>query len=157
MLKDIERVRREALDPQRSHQGKNVVDGWALNLLVAFGLRFFRGPLPDRPPEEVIPNFPPGGVFTPRESTRFGIKRRVPMYLRTMNAEGDRLWVGRRLGPVINFVLLAGFFYLVIVPYGVVARQLGAASIRKRPDPGTHSYWTPVKRQATAETYPDLF
>lgn len=97
VLKEIERVRREAVSPERTHDEKSVVDGWALNLLVAFGLRFYLGPLADRQPEEVVPNFPPGGVFEPRDATRFGIKRRVPIYLRTMNAEGDRLWAGKRL------------------------------------------------------------
>ena len=82
----------------------------------------------------------------------------APAFLMPLNRVFS--WVGRRLGPVINFVLLAVFFYLVIVPFGVVARRLGklgADSIRKQPDAGTDSYWTPVKRQATAETYPDMF
>jgi deferrochelatase/peroxidase EfeB len=98
VLKEIEEVRREAMAPDREHDGRGVVDGWALNLLVAFGLRFFLGPLADREPEEPVPNFPPGGIFTPRHPRRFEIKdRKVPIYLRKMNAEGDRLFVGRRL------------------------------------------------------------
>lgn len=98
VLKVLGDVEREVLDPKREHEGKGVVDGWALSLLVSFGLRFFLGPLPGRQPEEVVPNFPPGGVFTPRHPSRFGIEnRQVPLYLRTMNAEGDRLFVGRRL------------------------------------------------------------
>jgi deferrochelatase/peroxidase EfeB len=98
MLTELDAVRREAVDPDRQFNGRSVVDGWALNLLVGFGLRFFLGPLADRQPEEVIPNFPPGGVFTPRSPNRFDIMdRAVPLYLRTMNAAGDREWVGRRL------------------------------------------------------------
>lgn len=97
VLTEIEHVRRAALDPERTHEGRRVVADDGLNLLVAFGLPFFRGPLAGRGAEEVVPNFPPGGVFTPREPTRFGIRRNVPIYLRTMNAEGDRLFVGRRL------------------------------------------------------------
>ena len=98
LLSDVDAVRRELVDPDRQFNGLSVVDGWGLNLLVAFGLRFFLGPLASRQPEEVIPNFPPGGVFTPRQPTRFGITgRAVPLYLRTMNAAGDRDFVGRRL------------------------------------------------------------
>ena len=98
VLKDLEQVQLGAVDPDRQHDGQSVVDGWALNLLVGFGLRFFLGPHKDRQPEEVIQNFPPGGVFNPREPTRFGIKdRKVPMYLRTMNATGDLEWVANRL------------------------------------------------------------
>ena len=98
VLEDLEAVQREAVDPDREFGGKSVVDGWALNLLVAFGLRFFLGPLADRKPEEAIPNFPPGGVFALRHPTRFDIAdRQVPVYLRTMAAAGDREAVAARL------------------------------------------------------------
>src|SRR5262249_14930928 len=36
-------------------------------------------------------------TFSPRKPTRFGIDRGVPLYLRTMNAAGDRDWVASRL------------------------------------------------------------
>ena len=98
VLRDLEEVYRCAAGPERQHNGKGVVDGWALNLLVSFGLRFFLGPLDGRQPEEPIANFPPGGVFTPRHPTRFGMSdRSVPLYLRTMAAAGDREFVGARL------------------------------------------------------------
>ena len=67
-----------------------VVADYGLNLLVGFGLRFFAGPLDRRQPEEAVPNFPPGGTFAPRKPTRFDIERGVPLYLRTMNASGDK-------------------------------------------------------------------
>src|SRR5262249_13033392 len=74
------------------------VRDWGLNLLVGFGLRFFLGPLDARPPEERIPNFPPGGAFTPRTPTRFGMTdRRVPLYLPTMNGAGDDAWIRKQL------------------------------------------------------------
>ena len=71
----------------------------------------------------------------------------------------NRAWsrVGHRIGALINWILLGGFFYLVILPFGLPARLLGRDSIQKRPDPGAGSYWTPVTRQATPETYPDMF
>lgn len=103
VLKDIERVGREAMDPERTLDDRKVVEGWALNLLVGFGLPFFLGPLEQRGTEEPVQNFPPGGVFKPRMPTRFGIaNRHVPLYLRTMNADGDRLFVGRRLAKELG-------------------------------------------------------
>jgi len=108
-LQALEAVSREKLSPTRVHgvePGKSdnplspqfVVRDLALNLLVGFGLRFFLGPLGQRTSEEPIPNFPPGGVFAPRNPTRFGITgRHVPLYLRTMNAAGDDVWIRKRL------------------------------------------------------------
>src|SRR5262249_38291503 len=75
---------------------REAVADLGLNLLVAFGLPFFLGPLEGRGGEEPIPNFPPGGVFQPRVPTRFGITdRHVPLYLRTMNGTGDKEWVAK--------------------------------------------------------------
>lgn len=107
-LTAIEDVRREKMDPTRTH-GKVlpraetelplVVRDLNLHLLTGFGLRFFLGTLKDRKDDEAIPNFPPGGVFRPRPVKRFAIRdRNVPHYLRTMNATGDRDWIAKRLG-----------------------------------------------------------
>jgi deferrochelatase/peroxidase EfeB len=108
-LSDLEAVYRSATGPERTHDGKGVVDGWALNLLVGFGLRFFLGPLDGRPSEEPVPNFPPGGVFAPRRPTRFGIEDRpVPLYLRTMAAAGDREFVAARMAAATGKEPAAG-------------------------------------------------
>src|SRR5579859_3530437 len=106
VLKAIQAVQKEKMDPVRTFANVHLPDGGRrpqlvvedlrLNLLVAFGLRFFLGPLGSkgRQNEEGIPNFPPGGVFTPRKAARFGMKDRyVPMYLRTMAAAGDQDWI----------------------------------------------------------------
>jgi deferrochelatase/peroxidase EfeB len=93
ILKAIEAVRREHARPRRE-------DG--LNLLVAFGLPFFLGKLEQRGQEEAIQNFPPGGVFKPRVPTRFGIDRNTPIYLRTMAAAGDDVFVKRRLAATLG-------------------------------------------------------
>lgn len=106
VLKEIQRVQDDKMNPLRTFAHKHEADGTKspqfvvadlhLNLLVAFGLRFFLGPIGSkgRQNEEGIPNFPPGGVYTPRTPTRFGMKDRVvPMYLRTMNAVGDQGWI----------------------------------------------------------------
>jgi deferrochelatase/peroxidase EfeB len=107
-LKAIAAVSARKLDPARhfgvlrDHEGtavdqRLVVRDLALNLLVGFGERFFLGDLETRPAEELIPNFPPGGTFKPRVAARFGLKCPVPLYLRTMNASGDRDFVAKRL------------------------------------------------------------
>lgn len=110
VLRDIQSVQDEKMDPLRTFSHVRLPDGTRrpqlvvgdlhLNLLVGFGLRFFLGPIgsPGRAAEEQVPNFPPGGVFTPRPATRFGMKDRfVPLYLRTMNAAGDRDWIASLL------------------------------------------------------------
>lgn len=71
----------------------------------------------------------------------------------------NRLWnrAGRRIGLVSNGVLLGGFYFGVVVPFGLAARALHLSTLRKRPDPTVETYWTAVVRQATPDTYPDLF
>jgi deferrochelatase/peroxidase EfeB len=110
VLKGLQAVIDEKIAPQRSFGSRRQPDGTRrplmvvgdlhLNLLVAFGLSFFLGPLgsPARDNEETIPNFPPGGTFTARTPSRFSMKdRAVPMYLRTMGAAGDQDWVSADL------------------------------------------------------------
>jgi Dyp-type peroxidase family len=109
VLQALEAVRREKMDPSRVHGeqriGENngsgtklVVKDHKLNLLVGFGLPFFLGRIEGRGQEEQIPNFPPGGSFEPRVATRFGMADRfVPLYLRTMNASGDRELIAQKL------------------------------------------------------------
>ena len=107
-LKVIAAVSAKKLDTGRcfgimhDHEGTAVderlaVRDLALNLLVGFGLRFFLGDLKARPAEDPFPNFPPGGTFQPRSPARFGITTQVPLYLRTMNAAGDKDFVAKRL------------------------------------------------------------
>ena len=71
----------------------------------------------------------------------------------------NRLWtrLGRRIAIASNYVLLGSFFYLMILPFGLVGRLLRRSSLPKRPDPEADSYWTPVRRQATEDTYSDMF
>jgi deferrochelatase/peroxidase EfeB len=109
-LKALQAVQDEKMDPERTFATRRLADGTRrpqlvvadlrLNLLVAFGLRFFLGPLGSagRQNEQAIPNFPPGGSFTQRAPVRFGMKDRVvPLYLRTMNAAGDQGWITSEL------------------------------------------------------------
>ena len=71
----------------------------------------------------------------------------------------NRLWalLGRRIGIASNYLLLGIFFFLLVTPMGGAMRILRRSSIPKRPDPAAESYWTPVGRKATPETYADMF
>lgn len=91
-LADFGVLLKEILDPDRKHDGRKVVGDWAHHVLVAFGLPFFLGRLESRE-DSAIPNFPPGGQFPRRPATRFGLEVSTPLYLRTMNADGDLAWI----------------------------------------------------------------
>lgn len=106
VLKALQAVQDEKMAPDRTFSHVRLPDGSKrpafvvadrrLNLLVAFGLRFFLGPLgsPSRAGDPGVPNFPPGGTFAQRTPVRFGMTDRlVPLYLRTMSAQGDRQWM----------------------------------------------------------------
>jgi hypothetical protein len=71
----------------------------------------------------------------------------------------NRLWTlfGRRIGVVSNHVLLGVFFFFLITPMGAMVRLFRRTGFRKRPDSTVESYWTPVERKASAETYADMF
>lgn len=71
----------------------------------------------------------------------------------------NRLWtrLAARIAIVSNTLLLGAFFFLVVWPFGLVGRHLRAGFLRKRPDTDAQSYWTPVGRQASVESYPDPF
>lgn len=70
----------------------------------------------------------------------------------------NRIWtrIGGTIAIVVNYVLLGTFFFLVLLPFGLVSR-FGRDALSKRPNPDVKSYWKPVRRQASAETYSDLF
>jgi hypothetical protein len=67
------------------------------------------------------------------------------------------VWLGHRIATTMNYVLLGSFFYLVITPFGVVARVFRMISVTKGPDDGVDTYWSTVGRRATVESYPDMF
>lgn len=66
-------------------------------------------------------------------------------------------WFGHRVAFAVNQILLGGFFYLVVTPFGLVARLFRGRSLAKGPDPGAESYWSEVGRRADADSYPDMF
>ena len=70
----------------------------------------------------------------------------------------NRLWMkfAGRLGLTNNFILLGIFFYLFVLPTGLIMRLFGDP-MHRGIDPSADSYWSPVGRKADAETYRDLF
>lgn len=79
----------------------------------------------------------------------------VPLLLLPFN----RLWAGfaHRLGIVSNFILLGVFFYIFILPAGLLMRLSGRDPMRRTFKEKTDSYFTPVNRHADAETLSDMF
>jgi hypothetical protein len=59
-------------------------------------------------------------------------------------APANRLWlrIGLLLHRVVNPVVMAVMFYLVVTPFGFVMRRLNPAlTDRLRPDKGATTYW----------------
>jgi hypothetical protein len=71
----------------------------------------------------------------------------------------NRLWAGfaHRVGQVSNYLLLGLFFYLLVLPFGLIIRLLGRDPMDRKLDPKTKSYWSPITRRAEAETFRDMF
>ncbi len=71
----------------------------------------------------------------------------------------NRLWAAfaARLGHVSNHVILGAFFYLFVLPAGLIIRLLGRDPLHRSFDDKARSYWTPVGRQANRDTFPDMF
>lgn len=71
----------------------------------------------------------------------------------------NRLWgvLSARISRVFNFVLLALFFYLFVLPLGLIIRLSGRDAMHRIPDPKAKTYWTPVTRHTDETTLHDMF
>jgi len=71
----------------------------------------------------------------------------------------NRLWgvLSGRIHRVVNFTLLASFFYLLVLPFGLVMRLFGRDAMDRARSPETASYWRPVTRHTDETTLPDMF
>ena len=71
----------------------------------------------------------------------------------------NRLWgvLAGRIHRVVNFTLLASFFYLFVMPFGLVMRLFGRDAMHRKPAPDAKTYWTPVTRHTDETTLPDMF
>lgn len=79
----------------------------------------------------------------------------VPLALFPLNRLWS--WFGYRLSHVSNFLLLGVFFYLIILPFGLILRLLGCDPMHRAFDIKSNSYWTSVNRHTNAETFRDMF
>ncbi len=55
------------------------------------------------------------------------------------------------MSRMLGYVVLALFFFIVIVPLGLVMRLFGKDSLRLRRQPNTASYWSEVKKQSSLD------
>ena len=71
----------------------------------------------------------------------------------------NRLWgvFAGRLGQVMNYLILGLFFYLFLLPTGLIIRLFGVDPMHRDLDPKAKSYWTPVTRHSDEETFRDMF
>ena len=71
----------------------------------------------------------------------------------------NRLWArfAHRLGLFNNALLLGLFFFLFILPLGLIIRLFGKDPMVRTFDGEAETYWTPVGRQCDRETLADMF
>ena len=71
----------------------------------------------------------------------------------------NRLWglLTGRIHRVVNFTLLSVFFYLIVLPFGLVMRLFGRDAMERTAVPESESYWRPVTRHTDDTTLPDMF
>lgn len=71
----------------------------------------------------------------------------------------NRLWgvLAVRIARAFNFVLLATFFYLFVLPLGFIIRLTGRDPMHRDFDPDPKTYWTPVIRDTDQTTLRDMF
>lgn len=71
----------------------------------------------------------------------------------------NRLWslLTRRMHRVVNFTLLAAFFYLLILPFALVMKCFGRDAMTRNGIPGSATYWKPVTRHTDETTLSDMF
>ncbi len=71
----------------------------------------------------------------------------------------NRLWarIAHRVGLFSNALLLGSFFYLFVLPLGLIIRLFGKDPMVRTIDAEAETYWTPVGRQCDRETLTDMF
>ena len=71
----------------------------------------------------------------------------------------NRLWarIAHRVGLFSNALLLGSFFFLFVLPLGLIVRLFGKDPMVRTIDAEAETYWTPVGRQCDRETLTDMF
>jgi hypothetical protein len=79
----------------------------------------------------------------------------IPWLLMPLN----RLWekFAFRLGFVSNHIVLGFFFFLFVLPFGLMLRLFGSDPMQRKLQPKSDTYWTKVTRHASRETFGDMF
>jgi hypothetical protein len=57
------------------------------------------------------------------------------------------------IGLVVSFVLMAAFYYLLLMPVGLVFRLIGRDSLRRKFDRNASTYWLPRRPPETTDRY----
>ncbi len=57
------------------------------------------------------------------------------------------------IGLAVSFVLLSGFYFLLLTPLALVFRLVGRDPLHRRFDPTAESYWVPHRPSETMERY----
>ena len=66
-------------------------------------------------------------------------------------------WFGLKIGPIVNAVILGRFYFLIVLPIGILMKLVGSDPMHRKNKTDSASYWTPVDRKADPETYIDTF
>ena len=71
----------------------------------------------------------------------------------------NRVWmqIAERINRVLNAVLLATAYALVIVPLGVIMKLRGRDALRLNSPSGEATYWAPPARPISRENFEDQF
>jgi hypothetical protein len=57
------------------------------------------------------------------------------------------------IGLVVSLILLAGFYFLLLAPLGLLFRLLGRDPLCRRFDPAAKSYWLPRREPDSLDRY----
>lgn len=71
----------------------------------------------------------------------------------------NRLWgrLGLRIAGLNNHLLLGLFFFLIILPMGLLMRLFGGDPMTRKYDRDAESYWSEVGRDVDSESLRDMF
>ncbi len=61
--------------------------------------------------------------------------------------------VASSIGLVVSNLLVAGFYFLILTPTGLLLNLIGRAPFPKRPDKGAASYWREAEQITDAKRY----
>ena len=71
----------------------------------------------------------------------------------------NRLWgfIAGGVSRFNNVVVLGLFYYLIMMPIGMIMRVFGWDPMNKANDHTANTYWQPVERKISPETFSDMF